>query len=156
MSVLFGGLKARFDPWSPEYGASLMSSEESDALLLMKVAVDTSVEMPEESWKPVACDPANEPAVSVAFVDGVRRMESNLVFETDQGFLYGGFGCCGAGAVVLAPGRMNQMEHALKLCSVQRFLFRSGGFGSAGNDRNSAGVSFRRHNASPVDPRIGK
>ncbi|HSP06439.1 MAG TPA: hypothetical protein VLR94_04640, partial [Acidobacteriota bacterium] len=123
MSVLFGGLKARFDPWSPEYGASLMSTEESDALLLMKVAVDTSVEMAEESWKPVACDPALEPGVSVAFVDGVRRMESNLVFETDQGFLYGGFGCCGAGAVVLTPGCMNEMEHALKVCSVQRFLF---------------------------------
>ena len=123
MNFLPGGLRVRFDPWSPDYGASLMSSGESDAALLLKVNVDVSVEIPEEEWRPVHCDPSPAGAASVAFVDGVRRIESNLVFETPGVFLYGGFGCCAAGAMVLSPGRMNRMEQALSVCSVQRFLF---------------------------------
>lgn len=120
-----GGLRIRFDPWSVDYGASILTSEESDFALLQKVRVDTSVETAEEAWGPLFCDPNRfDPSSSpVAFVDGVRRMESNLVFEMDNGFLYGGFGSCAAGAVVMIHGRINRMEDALRVCSVQRYLF---------------------------------
>lgn len=138
----FGSFKIRFDPWSADYGASLMSTEESDFALLQKVRIDTTVEMPEEAWQPVYCDPreADPDSCKVAFIDGVRRMECNLVFEGSGdaevphlSFLYGGFGCCAAGAIVLSHGRMNEMEESLKVCSVQRFLFapEDSGFGES-------------------------
>ena len=125
MNGVSGGFKIRFDPWSVDYGASILSSEENDFALLQKLRVDASIEMPEESWAPIYCDPSrfDPSSTSVAFVDGVRRMESNLVFEMDNGFLYGGFGCCAAGAVVITHGRINRMEDSLRVCSVQRYLF---------------------------------
>jgi hypothetical protein len=118
------GFSIRLDPWSADYGASLLSTPETEALLQERVRIDTSVEMNEPEWRPIDCsENAVEQTVTVAFVDGVRRIESNLIFETNSGFLYGAFGACAAGGVVLQPGQLNAGSDSFAVTSVKRYLF---------------------------------
>jgi hypothetical protein len=124
LGKLFPDSQVRLDPWSSDYGSSLLASEESEEALLTRVKVDCSVEMSEKNWRPVDCNEGivlEEPS-RVAFVDGVRRIECNLVFEGGVGFRYGAFGSFAAGGVVVTQGRLNKMSESLAVCAVKRYV----------------------------------
>lgn len=59
------------EPWAPEYGTPLAGELEQTS-----VVPDVDVEVPAARWAPV--EPAAEPAGSVLFVDGVRRVDANV------------------------------------------------------------------------------
>jgi hypothetical protein len=79
--------------WAPEYG----SAYEADDTLADADKVDETVEFP-GPWEPV---PGRDDQVeSVAFVDGVRRIDARLMLETENGPVPGICGSYGVGAVV--------------------------------------------------------
>ena len=60
---------------APEYGPSLdpeVLSEEPEP------DVKLDVELPEQSWRPLAPDPATRPVESVLFSDGVQRIDAHI------------------------------------------------------------------------------
>ncbi len=79
--------------WAPEYG----SPYEADDALAAPEKVDESVEVG-GAWRPL---PGSDDGVeSVAFVDGVRRIDARLMLETDDGPVPGICGSYGVGAVL--------------------------------------------------------
>ncbi len=69
------------ESWSPEYG----SPTESMGLTGSSGPVDPWVESDVGDWAPRVPDPAAEPFASVAFVDGVRRVEANVFITGTDG-----------------------------------------------------------------------
>jgi len=62
------------EQWAPEYGTPLSSDLDPT-----EVVPDVDVEVPAEQWAPL--EPHGEPAQSVLFVDGVRRVDANVWIE---------------------------------------------------------------------------
>ena len=81
------------ESWAPEYG----SPYEADDDLAAPDKVDESVEVA-GAWKPLPG--ADDGVGTVAFVDGVRRIDARLMLETDHGPVPGICGSYGVGAVV--------------------------------------------------------
>lgn len=78
--------------WSPEYGASVDLSEERTAAS----PVDTSVEVA-GAWNPI--DGVDDGVESIAFVDGVRRVDARLTLDDpSDGPIPGLCGSFGVGA----------------------------------------------------------
>ncbi len=71
--------KIVIENWEPEYGSPLLNTafEPSEA------TVDLDVEVKQRSWKPIGPSPTLEPAQSVVFIDGVRRIDA-LVWITSS------------------------------------------------------------------------
>ncbi len=67
------------EAWTPEYGAPAAEL----ALELSDATVDPAVELPPERWRPLR--PEAPPASSVAFVDGVRRIDATLWITRGHG-----------------------------------------------------------------------
>ena len=94
------------ESWSPEYG----SPTESMGLTDSSGPVDPWVESDVGDWAPRVPDPAAEPFASVAFVDGVRRVEANVFITGTDGLVRQGICAsyaagvvhCGARATVVA------------------------------------------------------
>ncbi len=87
------------EAWSPDYGAPLDAIDGSDG----PVEVDVDVEVPAAAW-----EPRRPPAVArstVAFVDGVRRVDGNLLWSTDDGGYHPGLAASVAAGVVTCNGR---------------------------------------------------
>jgi hypothetical protein len=83
--------KLRLDPWSAEYepAIQLLDSEELPA------QIDPTVE--QQAWQPVRPGPA-PPAIRLAFVDGVRRIEHRLLVENGERTIFGLLGSFAVGA----------------------------------------------------------
>ncbi len=80
--------------WAPEYGAPV---ETDDLLVPSEGSVDTSVER--RVWEPVTG--RDDGAVTIAFVDGVRRIDARLTLDdADLGPVPGLCASFGVGAVV--------------------------------------------------------
>lgn len=82
------------ESWDPDYGSPLaqVELEPSDA------TIDASVERPPRDWAPVPSS-RREPAGSVRFVDGVRRIEA-VVWTTTPHPRRGLCASCAAGSVL--------------------------------------------------------
>lgn len=65
-------MKFAVESWDPSYGSSVEELIEETT-----EEVDLSVEVPVDRWGPLPCDGA-APAGSVAFVDGVRRIDARV------------------------------------------------------------------------------
>ncbi|MCC6436206.1 MAG: hypothetical protein IT196_14320 [Acidimicrobiales bacterium] len=89
------------EAWSPDYGAPLEdggagASEEP-------TEVDVDIELPAASWRPLR--PPTMERATVAFVDGVRRIDASLLWSTDDGLYHPGLAASVAAGVVTCNGR---------------------------------------------------
>jgi hypothetical protein len=109
--------RLRLDPWPADYDSPVQIGgfdEDADA------RVDTSVEG--IGWKPVDCPPRARPE-PIHFVDGVRRVEANVILDDGSTRLIRGlFGSVAAGAV-----RVENKRASFEVLSVSRFLVASSG-----------------------------
>ena len=87
------------EPWSPDYGAPLETREEQSG----PAHVDVDVEVPAAAWEPRR--PPEVRRAPVAFVDGVRRVDANLMWTTDDGAMHSGMAASVAAGVVVCNGR---------------------------------------------------
>jgi len=71
------------DPWSPTYGSALETAEDGPSAS-SSAALDTDVEMPAADWHPITAPTSVEAPDVVLFVDGVRRIDANLKWESDD------------------------------------------------------------------------
>ena len=78
--------------WAPEYGAAF---EPEDALSPAEGSVDVTVE--DRPWVPIAG--VDDGCESIAFVDGVRRIDARLLLDAETGPVAGLCGSFGVGAV---------------------------------------------------------
>lgn len=107
-------MRFRVDPWAPEYGAAV----EGEALGSSGAQVDVSVEVPVAAWAPRGAAPGIAPARSVAFVDGVRRVDARVWIDTGDGGAPGPGLCASwAAGVVRCDGRAEVVA-----CEVRRGL----------------------------------
>lgn len=96
----FGKFRIQLDPWAPEYGAETpVTFEPPDEA----ADVDMGVECSPATWAPVEPRRADE-APTLAFIDGVRRMEARLVATVDGKFVHGAAGSYAVGAVRASNG----------------------------------------------------
>lgn len=99
---LLGQLDVYLDPWAPDYGSDLPGDAPDTADDTLDV--DPDVELPRARWRALAADPDRPLPPSVAFIDGVRRLEARLRVRGPDGLAHGAFGSLGAGAAVCAGG----------------------------------------------------
>ncbi len=106
------------ESWSPTYGAPLENAVADAAYVVVDPTVETAV------WHPVTPD-ARPPPMTVAFVDGVRRVEARLTLDHPTDGPVGGIvGAFGVGAVVWdRAGRQSTWRDL----SVQRIVAMSRG-----------------------------
>lgn len=72
-------MKITVESWAPEYGSPLETGDLGDP----EVPTDLSVEMPVDSWEPIAPGAETTRPDTVYFVDGVRRIDA-VVWITDD------------------------------------------------------------------------
>ncbi|BCS35955.1 hypothetical protein TBR22_A51900 [Luteitalea sp. TBR-22] len=107
--MTFGGFTVRLDGWDVDYGAEMQADFSVTAGA--DDGVDLGVEYPAGVWAPV--DPLREPDErTIAFIDGVRRLEARLIVQSRGVSCYGAFGSYGVGCVVATPGREAQFADA--------------------------------------------
>jgi hypothetical protein len=87
------GYTLRIDPWAAEYEGMVQVTEEAEP-----AAVDIRVESP--AWAAVRPAPAPRPR-TLAFVDGVRRIEHRLLVGDGERTVFGLFGSLGVGTVLV-------------------------------------------------------
>lgn len=104
-------MKFSIEPWAPEYGTPLSPDLEESAAKL-----DVGIEVPAGEWRPIS--PSIEPASSVMFIDGVRRIDANIWIGVDQPTL----GIC---ATYAAGAVRSDGDARLVAAEVRRGLFTS-------------------------------
>jgi len=100
-STAFGDFDVRLDPWAAEYAGELPL--ETDAAEPTE-DVDLSVERSADAWTAITPDVGELPE-TVIFVDGVRRVEGQLLARRDHRLIHGVVGSYGVGAVRIEDGR---------------------------------------------------
>jgi hypothetical protein len=85
------------DPWAPDYDSPVQIEAAGDAA----ARVDTGVEG--VAWEAVT--PAEKPARTLYFLDGVRRIEARVMAWRDGRIVHGLFGSLAAGLVRVCEGR---------------------------------------------------
>ena len=86
-------LTLRLDPWTPTYESAVQLDEDDGAL---PADVDPTVEMTD--WRPVEPEPCKRPE-TIAFIDGVQRVEMRLIGDNNGKMVYGAFASVAVGAV---------------------------------------------------------
>ena len=74
------GMRFSVDGWDPSYGASL---EVEGQLEESTATIETDVELPAGSWRPIDPDDRGPLPEALLFVDGVRRVEAQVWIEGD-------------------------------------------------------------------------
>lgn len=85
----------RIDRWSPEYESALQLDEEQAP----PEGVDPLVET--DDWRPLTPTTPSPRPDSIAFVDGVQRIDMRVVGEDDGQLVYGAFVSIGVGATIV-------------------------------------------------------
>ncbi len=101
--------------WPADYGTPVVDDPLSDP----EVVVDTDVEVASASWAPR--EPRTDPATTVWFVDGVRRMEARAWLTETSGATTPGLIASWAAGAVCCNGAA-----AIERCEVRRGLFSAG------------------------------
>ncbi|MGF1595904.1 MAG: hypothetical protein ACFCVK_03085 [Acidimicrobiales bacterium] len=117
------------ESWDPAYG---VSADEA-ALEPAATPVDAAVEVPLDRWGPVTPDPDLE-AVSICFVDGVRRIDTRVWIDEDDLVHPGICATVAAGVVHCETGRA-----AVGAVLVERGLYTAAG----GAESIEAGLAGR-------------
>jgi hypothetical protein len=100
-------LTLRIDPWAASYESALQIGEDEAPT---QVSVQTDVEPGD--WLPRRPAPLPAPE-SIAFIDGVQRVEMRVIGDEDGRLVYGAFTSIGVGAAVTSPGRHSRIESGL-------------------------------------------
>lgn len=95
----------RIDRWSPDYESALQLDEEQAPPEGVDPLVETS------DWRPRAPADASPRPDSIAFVDGVQRIDMRVVGEDEGQLVYGAFVSIGVGATI-ARARGSSIEPA--------------------------------------------
>jgi hypothetical protein len=110
------------DGWNPAYGTSFEQAETGDGPTAESSAqVDTEVEMPAATWRPLAAPPTLRPPPVVLLVDGVRRIDASLWSRESDGASYPGIAASYAAGVVRCDLRRGAAELVAR--RVDRGLF---------------------------------
>lgn len=96
-----GAGRLSVEAWAPEYGAPVETG--MDGAAGDDVPVDLAVEVPAHQWAPRRPPPAER--ATIAFVDGVRRVDASLAWTDDHGRLHSGLAASVAAGVVTCNGR---------------------------------------------------
>ena len=88
------------ESWAPEYG----SPTEAMGLVEGTAAVDPWAEADASAWRPIRPASGLAPFATVAFVDGVRRVEANVFVDGDAGTVHRGICASFAAGVVRCAG----------------------------------------------------
>lgn len=112
-------MRIAVEPWSPEYGFPVESSE----LTPSGADVDVNIEVPAAEWHPINAPAATEAADCVDFIDGVRRIDARVWITSDDGTTR--MGLCAS----FAAGRVRCHEAAAHIvqAEVRRGLFAPAG-----------------------------
>lgn len=95
------------EAWAPEYGSPVGA----EALAQTEADVDVDVEVPAARWSPID-PPAAEPARTVAFVDGVRRIDARVWITSDPGTTRMGICASWAAGLVRCDGTSARIVEA--------------------------------------------
>jgi hypothetical protein len=87
------------DAWDPAYG----TSPDQEPLGSSEAGVDPAVEVPVERWRPIPPKPVDQPD-AIHFVDGVRRVDAHMWFESAGGAVAGLAASYAAGVVSCRRG----------------------------------------------------
>ena len=122
-------MRFAIDGWNPAYGSSMEVEGEPETV----VQVRTDIELPADQWVPIAPTPGLAQPSSTVFIDGVRRIETQVwIDDVDPehpemiateatpalcaSYAAGAVCCCGNGAHFLAPevrrGLFTVSDHA--------------------------------------------
>ncbi|MDG4823842.1 hypothetical protein O7635_18455 [Asanoa sp. WMMD1127] len=107
------------DNWDPAYGASFETSTAPAAQ--SSAQVNTDVELPAASWRPLTAPPTVRAPDVVLLVDGVRRIDATLWTREDDGTSHPGLAASYAAGVVRCDLRAGAATMAGTL--VERGLF---------------------------------
>lgn len=107
-------MRIDIEAWAPEYGAPI----ETDALEPSHADVDIGPEVPAQEWRPLDPPRAVVPPRSIAFVDGVRRIDARVWITHEDRTSMGICASYGAGIVVC-----DGSDAALGETMVRRGLF---------------------------------
>jgi len=135
--------KIYVEGWAPEYGTPLQPDEQlSDDL---SANVDEQVEV-DGPWSPI--DGVDDGVETVAFVDGVRRVDARLTLISDDG---PAAGMCGTYAVGAVTWDRLQRRSEVTSVRVERLALFGGGAGAV---MPSAGpqLSYRSESVAESDP----
>lgn len=75
-------MRFAIDPWDPSYG---MANDVEDDPEATAVTVELDTELPIAEWSPLAPPPDTARDRSIAFVDGVRRVDARIWVSTGDG-----------------------------------------------------------------------
>lgn len=103
------------ESWSPDYGAPMEGTEGGDNG--EGPAVDVGFEVPARAWEPRRPAPV-EPA-TVAFVDGVRRIDATLAWDDDHGGFHAGIAASVAAGVVCCYPRAGDRAASAEITRVE-------------------------------------
>lgn len=91
-------MRLRLDPWATEYGTAV----DVDTAEAGEPNVDVDPFAETEEWSPI--DPPDVPRPEViAFIDGVQRVEVNVLADVDEGIVFGAFASVAVGAALSSP-----------------------------------------------------
>ena len=93
-------LTLRLDPWTPTYESAVQVDEDENGA--GDPPVDATVET--DDWKPRPPEFVEKPE-TIAFVDGVQRVEMRLLGDNDGRMVYGAFASVAVGATFVREGR---------------------------------------------------
>lgn len=141
--MLMNGWDVRLDPWAVEYG-----SETPGAATAIEEVVDDQVDVAVEfsQWREVL-PPRAQPAGTLVFVDGVRRIESRLVVTSGLRVVHGAVGSYGVGAVRVNDGRAEFGEH-----DIGRVVIFGGGENPGAPLDLAAGLKYQPISVADEDP----
>ncbi|MEO8458596.1 MAG: hypothetical protein ABI559_12400 [Chloroflexota bacterium] len=94
-------LSLRLDPWTPTYESAMQLEDEPDGAT--PADVDPFVET--EDWRPILPEHVVERPKTIAFVDGVQRLEHRLIGDSDGKMVYGALASAAVGAVFVQDGK---------------------------------------------------
>jgi hypothetical protein len=129
------------ETWAPEYGSPF----ETDDALADEAKVDEAVEI-DGAWHPVVG--SDDGVDTVAFVDGVRRIDARLTLDEPEGPIPGICGSHGVGAVV-----WNRAERVSEFAEIgiDRLAVFGGGQG-APIPVASSRITYRSESVAETDP----
>src|SRR5690606_30984203 len=99
------------DAWDPSYGSGL-ELVESGPTAESSAQLHVDVEVPAQSWRPLAPSPELRGPDTVLLVDGVRRIDARISVEDPDGTLYPGLAASYAAGVVRCDLRGGRAEVA--------------------------------------------
>ncbi|HET9518764.1 MAG TPA: hypothetical protein VFO77_13675 [Actinoplanes sp.] len=129
------------DAWDPAYGASAEGSAgEAGPAVPSSAEIDTDVEVPAASWRPLDVRAGVRRPDVVLLVDGVRRIDAGLWTAEDDGASYAGLAASYAAGVVRCD--LDRGVAELAAARVERGLFTAS---PSAQDLVAGSVTYRVH-----------